>query len=178
MPEVIFGLGDHSACLRVFIGNQPELPKRLAGSGLHPLADNDMADLVTANSNHWRKVFNIYAKLCFEIFLDHTATTWQDYRERYLLRHGENHSLVFTPWSTSFSTNDAVNIICGKTYAQNLGLLEKAQRLHDGFFNTVHHNTFIAPYFDYRALSNTKVRWLINYLQTLPPITRHQKSGA
>ena len=166
MSDRLVGLGNCSASLRLFIGNRPALPDRLKRNAVTALQSDEMAALIAANSNHWRKIFNLYAKLSFALFANTQTPSWQHYRDQKLLQADSKQALLFSGWSMALTDAPVVNLICGKGYADTLGVLENAEDLGDGFFLPPVKRTLITPYFDYRALSNAKLAWLVNWLQT------------
>ncbi|MEJ2043116.1 MAG: hypothetical protein P8X74_06905 [Reinekea sp.] len=163
VPDTILGLGDTDARLRVFIGNQPYLPQGFKLRSLVPLAPGELDLLIEENSNHWRKIFNIYAKLCFALHPNQT-TSWQEYRKQHLLQAEHRHALIFSPWRKQQAQTDAITLICGKTYATNLGLLAHCDDLGDGFFIDSTERLLVTPYFDYRALSNQRLKRLTDLI--------------
>ncbi len=158
----LFGLGDDKAKLRLFIGNQPIFPVKEPFDGIHPLANGELNHYVEVNSNHWRKIFNVYAKLCHLLF--NSRTSWQEYRDHHLLQAKQNHALVFSPWQPN---TESIDLICGKTYAQASGLFDVCDEISEGFFQSTKQGILVTPYFDYRAMSNKKIEQLANILEPL-----------
>lgn len=56
---------------------------------------DEIADIADETSTHWRKIFNVYAKLLFELSPE-KFTCWQDLRDSLLLQAESNHCLLFS----------------------------------------------------------------------------------
>ena len=61
------GLGVQEAALQVYIANRPPLPEYEMLSKLQPMQPGDIARIAAETGNHWRKIFNVYAKLVFAL---------------------------------------------------------------------------------------------------------------
>lgn len=164
MADNITGLGDHNYRLAVCIGNRPDLPEYQQLTGLKGLKSGDISHIVDRTGNHWRKIFNIFAKLMFQLDGLQVAT-WQAYRDQQLLQKGCGHALIFSPIDYLTLSSDAICIVSGKSYAEQLGLLERAAPLGEGFYIDAARKIIITPYFDYRQLSNRKLDMLISIIQ-------------
>lgn len=128
-----------------------------------PLKPDEIAHIVEHTGNHWRKVFNIFAKLMFQ--LDKSSEpTWQAYRDRALLQQGSGHALVFSSFESLPLSDDSVVIIAGKSYAEELGVLESVSPIGEGFYIHPSAKVIVTPYFDYRQLSNRKLDMLISLI--------------
>lgn len=159
------GLGDPTAWLTIHIGNEPVCPRGLGFSPLRPLDRGELAAWLTSNSNHWRKIFNITAKLMFKLD-NHTQTSWQEYRDEKLLQPNSGCALVFGPPNNA-EERKQVQLITGKQYAESMGLLNLSTELQPGFFHQSGSNLIVTPYFDYRQLSNIKVDYLVSLIQEI-----------
>lgn len=104
------GLGDISdhdhLTICIYIANRPPLPFYQDISNVHAIQDGEIAEIGKLTGNHWRKIFNVYAKLIYEFIgkakhnlpnhpglsvyfeqINH-CSTWQEYRDTYLLKNG------------------------------------------------------------------------------------------
>ena len=166
------GIGDLNAPLKVYIANRPPLPEFAALTAMQPLVPGELAAVVTQTGNHWRKIFNIYAKLAFALQPMAGCTSWQQYRDRYLLQQGAGQALLFSPPPQDLFSGKvgAVHIIAGRTYAALLfeslpGSLPELQWLDKDF--AIGQQLIVCPYFDYRQLSNIKLERLVGLASPL-----------
>lgn len=174
------GIGDANAWLKVYMANKPDyLFKNEAmrtEQGIIALQNNEIYDCGQRCGNGWRKVFNVYAKLIFawnkqDLVSTHNADSWQAYRDHYLLQQNSNSALIFSP--PQIDSTRSIHIIMGRTYAKSLiasGDLAKVtdiEFINDEFAISHSSNIIICPYFDYRQLSNAKIIYLIDLLNTL-----------
>lgn len=157
-------MGDQHYRVAVCIGNRPAMPEYQTLNTLTALEHGDIAHIVEATGNHWRKIFNIFAKLMFQLD-KHTEPTWQDYRDRVLLQQGSGHALIFSSFELLPPSDENLVIVAGKSYAQALGIFESAKPLGDGFYIDTSANVIVTPYFDYRQLSNRKLDMLISLIK-------------
>ena len=178
----VAGLGDPFAQFNVYIGNRPNFSEYPSLDFVNPLTAGEINAIGQSCGNGWRKVFNVYAKLLFQLNanLPIFATnypSWQDYRDRELLQIGSNTALIFSPpYQVSSLTIHPLNcdqkanlhIICGKRYAQQLAaqghLSDNLIWLDGEFAVDQRNNLFVCPYFDYRQLSNIKIEHLIKLI--------------
>jgi len=168
----LIGLGDDQFNLAVYIANQPNLPEYQSLSRLTALTKGEIANIGQACGNGWRKVFNVYAKLLYALDKQYfsfstLAPTWQQYRDQYLLQVKSETALIFSPPDFSLLSNGAevktLHIICGRTYAKQLvnnGLDVQLIWLDEEFAIDVAKAVVVCPYFDYRQLSNHKIKRL------------------
>lgn len=158
------GLGSSRATVCFYIANRPPIDDYPQLDVLRPLASGELAHIVEHTSNHWRKVFNVYAKVLFDWYGPHTAGSWQEYRDQQLFQQQAQEALLFS--TPPIGTGQQLHIIAGKTYAQRLDLppltwldahfaIHKAQRL------------IVAPYPDYRQLSNARIAQLIQLMNEI-----------
>lgn len=162
----IQGLGDSSARLRVYIANRPVFSLPRVASGVVPLTAGDIATIGNACGNGWRKVFNVYAKLLYampEQWQFKHGDRWQAFRDTHLLQANSNTALIFDE-PKSFDEN-ALNIITGRTYAQQMHIAESLYWITPEFAINKRLNLVVCPYFDYRQLSNSKILYLIDLIQ-------------
>ncbi len=169
MNKVIIpkGLGNPNAALNVYIENIPPLEQYHQLNKLQAIMPGEIAQIAQLTGNHWRKIFNVFAKLCFELS-PNQHTTWQALREHELLQQHSKQCLYFSPYQASTSTdNHAINIIVGRTYAKNLDLATQCHWLNESFAVNTKQRLIICPYFDYRQLSNIKITQLVQLIKQL-----------
>jgi len=161
------GLGNSNAQLGVYIENIPNLPEYLQLDCCQPLKKHEIFSIVEQTGNHWRKIFNVYAKLIFELS-DPNYDTWQNFRDNELLQQHSNQKLIFTPPVLDAKPiKKQIHLVLGKTYASKLALSEKCQWLSAEFAINTEHRLIISPYFDYRQLSNIKISQLCRLIKQL-----------
>jgi len=168
----LIGFGDPAFTFAVYIANQPNLPEYQSLSELNCLPKGEVARIGQTCGNGWRKVFNVYAKLLFALDKKYfsfaaLAPTWQQFRDQYLLQAESRTALIFSPPDFSLLSNDTevkiLHIICGRTYAKQLvnnGLEVQLTWLDEEFAIDVTQSLIVCPYFDYRQLSNQKIKRL------------------
>ncbi|WP_206483770.1 hypothetical protein [Thalassotalea sp. G2M2-11] len=170
MQTNIIGLGDHQATIRVHIEHRPPLELYQKLTQLQPLQQGDIANIATQTGNHWRKIFNVYAKFIYQL-TQAEFDRWQDYRDQQLLQARSNTALIFTSPAEGVTklTNqhNTIDIIMGKTFASKLGLDNQCHWLSPEFAVNKSLGIIICPYFDYRQLSNLKITRLCQLVQTL-----------
>ncbi len=119
------GLGDASPLLVVCAPHRPPTLEPSQRKQLSPLSGDDLNQLVLAGGNHWRKIFNLYAKLLHG--LTPLAPDWQSCRDWRLLRSGSACALVFEQgWRPE---PGQLCLVMGQTYGRSLGWLTSDQVL-------------------------------------------------
>ncbi len=204
IPHIV-GLGDrfesHLSCsesgppncpqasLNVYIANRPPLPVYEALDTLHSMVAGEIFHIADQTGNHWRKIFNVYAKFVYALNWRNCRqdyTSWQEYRDDALLQEGSGTRLMFNAPhglsanhclneslldSSKSSENRNIHIIMGKGYAQSLGFspdsLKGLTKMSEDFSVMANANIIISPYFDYRQLSNLKIEQLVQWCRTL-----------
>lgn len=163
------GLGSTNSNINFYIANRPPIDDYPVMNELRGLATGELAHIVKHTSNHWRKVFNVYAKLLFDWYqlqqrID-LPSSWQEYRVLELFQPHSQEALLF---SEPALINDAncIHIIAGKTYAANLALPPLIW-LDAHFAVNKQHRVIVAPYPDYRQLSNVRIARLIEIIDTI-----------
>lgn len=170
----VIGFGDPNFTLAVYIGNQPMMPEYQSLGQLLPMQEGNIDLIGSVCGNGWRKVFNVYAKLLYELDTAHfgfatMAPTWQQYRDQYLLQVNSGTALLFTPpvlTQSNFPSvyNKTLHVICGRAYAKKLinegKLIVELLWLDEEFAIDTQQAVIICPYFDYRQLSNQKIQRL------------------
>ena len=165
-PTRTIGLGINNAQLSIYIENIPPLKQYLSLQTITALHSHDIYNIGQQTGNHWRKIFNVYAKLIFEIgFCQHD--TWQNFRDRQLLQDHSNESLIFSPPNFDKLNPAKIHIIMGRTYAKKLDIDTRCFWLSKDFAINEGKNLIISPYFDYRQLSNIKVIHLAKLIKKL-----------
>lgn len=157
------GFGDACALLKVFIGSRPPVDECARLQVLRPLTAWEVGKLGGQCGNHWRKIFNCYAKIAFTLDAQ-SFCRWQDYRDARLLQQGSAEQLRFDGY---LMHGRGISVVCGKAYAQSLRLPEDLSWLDQDFAISVKQRVIVCPYFDYRQLSNVKIQRLCKLIQTL-----------
>ncbi|GAA5130252.1 DUF6942 family protein [Thalassotalea piscium] len=161
----MIALGNSNATLKVYIENRPPLAPYLTLEHCLPLRKDDISTIGKETGNHWRKIFNVYAKLIYELAPQHFAT-WQQLRDLSLLQKESNQCLVFSAPKFKAPTKE-ISIIMGKTYATTLGIAQKCQWLSPVFAINSSLNIIVCPYFDYRQLTNERITQLTTLIKKL-----------
>jgi hypothetical protein len=168
------GLGNSSAKIHVYIENRPPLEQYLHLRHIKALTKGEIHQIGEHTGNHWRKIFNVYAKLIFELspleLIDKKFPTWQLFREDELLQENSEQCLLFSPYcqdKVTLRNVETINIIMGKTYAKKLGLSQQCHWLSEDFAINKDKKIIICPYFDYRQLSNIKIKQLAQLIKQL-----------
>ncbi|GLX79589.1 hypothetical protein tinsulaeT_29290 [Thalassotalea insulae] len=161
-------LGDSAANIRVFIANRPPLTPYQQLCHFRPIQHGEIKNIAEQTGNHWRKIFNVYAKFIFELKTP-AFNSWQHYRDRQLLTKDSNTALIFSKpkLTTTNMKEPVINIVLGKTYATELGLAEQCQWISPDFAINHSLGLIISPYFDYRQLSNIKITQLCQLVKQL-----------
>ncbi len=158
----MIGLGDRRYGVAFCLTNRPMIDHYPQLDHLQPLAAGELSHIVSNTSNHWRKVFNVYAKFLYQLCAKRRSSfaDWQSYRDQQLLQSNSGEALLFSPPPTA-DGGGVIHIIAGKTYAAQLGI----KRLHwlDQYF-ALHETAplIVSPYLDYRQLSNKRIDRLVD----------------
>ena len=180
--------------IKVYLANRPPLPEYQEIIRIDDLSLGEIKRIGTETGNHWRKIFNVYAKLMYclaektndEALLSYAS--WQQYRDRVLLQLGSGTELQCSPTAViklqqlEESDSPVIHIVMGKTFAADFLAETLAQAANDGLTknsdNSFHWldndfaihrvlNIIICPYFDYRQLSNRKIEILVELIISL-----------
>lgn len=166
--------------IRVFIANRPPLPVYESLNQLEPMIAGEISVIGQETGNHWRKIFNVYAKFLHGLLVSRDAlpreiSSWQQFRDHHLLQDGSKTALLFS--CPVFNGLDQplhkanINIIMGKNYAAQLGFerVEGSELivLDRDFAICPRRNLIVCPYFDYRQLSNIKIIRLIDLINKM-----------
>lgn len=162
------GLGAKNAKIHFYIANRPPFEEYSLLQCLQALKPGELDYIVAHSSNHWRKVFNVYAKLLHAWYsslgLKDLPETWQEYRDTTLFQSHSDEALLFSPPRLS-EVPAVFHIVAGKTYASRLNLPE-LQWHNRHFASHAHSKLIVAPYPDYRQLSNARIEELIELMQS------------
>jgi hypothetical protein len=160
----LIGLGDAQAKLTVCIGNRPDVDFCHSMATVQPMIRGQLTSIVTKTGNHWRKIFNIYAKLIHQ--LENTPfSTWQDYRDEKLLTKNCGHALLFSDVISCREKTSGTIIVSGKTYAEAQGVMDDCMQIDESFYLNTTQKIIVTPYFDYRQLSNLKIEKLVELVR-------------
>lgn len=169
MIEKPIGLGSHKSAINFYIANRPPIDDYPIMNQLRGLAAGELTHIVNHTSNHWRKAFNVYAKLLFDWYVlqnrKDLPDSWQAYRDLELFQPQSHEALLFSPLQPDKQRN-AIHIIAGKTYASRLNLPPLIW-LDAYFAINQEYRIIVAPYPDYRQLSNERIARLIELMQSL-----------
>lgn len=164
-PQNPSGYGDPAFEFAVYIGNTPSVYEHSGYSDLQPMKPGDIASIVQQTGNHWRKIFNLYAKLMHQLEPGFESE-WQQYREGRLLQRGSKQALLFSqPQLGKPST--AIHLVTGKSHAEHLGLLTRCDAINEHFYVNCTAKLIVSPYFDYRQLSNRKLETLVEIVRSI-----------
>ena len=170
-PEIHpIGFGAENSAIKIYIANRPSFDDYPFLTNLRGIAPGEISHIVKNTSNHWRKVFNVYAKFLFDFYTQHDArkinlaASWQEYRDLLLFQANSHETLLFN--RPAFDNKKAIHIIAGKTYAAALDLPPLIW-LDNYFAVNKSHRLIVSPYPDYRQLSNARIAQLIEIIKTL-----------
>lgn len=94
----LVGLGGAAFDIAICIANRPQLDDYPRLDTLQALQNGEIAHIASHTSNHWRKVFNVFAKFIFELRgSELECDTWQEYRDVALLQSDSREALLFSP---------------------------------------------------------------------------------
>ncbi len=144
MPDADY-LGAARPTLILYLPHRPNGLERLQQ---YP----DAAELIAANSNHWRKIVNLLAKVACPI-----TQEWRHYRDTSLF---QENALSFAP---ALANGECWHWIGGKdNLLRFTGLQHRARLLGGapGVSVDAERRLLLTPYPDYRQLSNAVVAQL------------------
>ena len=158
------GFGSPQANLIIYCNNTPTT-SLLINNQIIPICYPDIEKINTDNGNGWRKIFNVYAKLLFEIN-PLKFKSWQDLRNDFLLQSHCNHQLVLNPDSIPSLNNNTLQILMGKTFALTHYNETQIDWIEPHIAKVKDENVFITPYFDYRQFNNEKIKNFAKIVKT------------
>ncbi len=181
MTNVGFGSIGDQACIYVYIANRPPMDQYKHLSTVTALPPGEVFNIAQHTGNHWRKIFNVYAKFLYGLLLTAPSSfkvidtefisRWQQYRDAILLQSSSDCALLFSKPNFVQAHESSVHIIMGKTYAAQLGWDRESNKelilLDNDFAVCPSKKMIICPYFDYRQLSNVKIEKLIKLVHDL-----------
>ncbi|MFP8965601.1 DUF6942 family protein [Pokkaliibacter sp. CJK22405] len=140
MPPIT-RLGSTSPRISLYL---PHIPASIEEYHTHPTAEQ----LIATNSNHWRKIITIAAKLACP------NEEWRQFRDLQLFR---DIALIFTP---ELETHSGWHWLGGKDNQQRFGLdttgLKPVAGAKDVWID-IRRKLLLTPYPDYRQLSNATI---------------------
>jgi len=158
------GLGSSDAAIKVYVANRPPLDEYLHLDEVRAMREGEIKQIADLTGNHWRKIFNVYAKFVWALKMDALTKSgyqsWQQYRDEHLLQSGSGKELLFTAPVFNQTSGDVLHIIMGKGYAAALNLPPLIW-LNELFAINVDQRIIVCPYFDYRQLSNVRIEFLV-----------------
>jgi hypothetical protein len=136
----LIGLGKASAQLNFYIENIPPLKEYQSLEICRPMQIGEIKTIAELTGNHWRKIFNVYAKIIFELSSP-PYNSWQEFRDNALMQAHSNENLLFNlpaqailqNLSTKNTFNNNISIIMGKSFATKLGLSQRCHWLSTEF---------------------------------------------
>lgn len=159
------GLGAEAPRLRIFIANKPPIEPYASATACTPVVEGELAHLVSQCSNHWRKVFNVLAKLQFALaqrqagWSQDKHSRWQSLRDSELLQKPGQLQLWF---GAVHAPGDAIDLVCGKQFAGAQAL--PLQWLCAHFARSPDRRLLVSPYPDYRQLTNERIERLADMI--------------
>ena len=162
------GFGSPESPIKIYIANRPPIDNYPTMQELRGMLPGEIDHIVRHTSNHWRKVFNVYAKFLFDWQAqtsNNVLTRWQDYREQAMFQDNSVASLLFTPPQFDDATA-RFHIVAGKTYAASLNLPPLVW-IDQYFALNREHQLIVSPYPDYRQLSNVRIMTLITLMKSV-----------
>jgi hypothetical protein len=170
----VIGLGDQNASFRVHVENRPKMPQYQQLFDCEAVQAGDIDLIYQHCGNGWRKLFNVYAKLLCaldpKLFTFPTqAASWQLYRDQFLLQQASDTALLFDMPQLNPAGN-IIHLIAGRTHAKQLierGLACQLHWLNEEFAIDPINKVLVTPYFDYRQLSNEKIKFTAGLLHSL-----------
>ncbi len=162
----MIGLGNQDAPIQLYIENIPPLERYTTLDKVILLENGEVAEIARLTGNHWRKIFNVLAKLVFELESS-THGTWQLLRDNALLQAHSNYCLRFDTPDLEQIDTDKLHIVLGKTYATKLGIADRCYWLTPQMAINEAKRLIVCPYFDYRQLSNIKITQLVQLIKSL-----------
>jgi len=169
MTSHFVGFGAQNASIKIYIANRPQLDDYPRLKELRGLTTGEIAHISNNTSNHWRKIFNVYAKFLFDWHTQkgskNLPRTWQEYRELELFQAHSQEALLFSEPDFE-SGKQAFHLIAGKTYAATLNLPPLIW-LDSYFAINESYKLIVTPYADYRQLSNERIARLIEVMKDL-----------
>lgn len=163
--------------IKVFMANRPPLKEYENQNELSAMKVGEIHRIAVETGNHWRKIFNVYAKFMYSLAININDTailkhkTWQLYRDEMLLQAGSHTQLHFGALalgqSLAIADPGCIRIVMGKTFAEPLLVNNKLTWLDKDFAINETLAIIVCPYFDYRQLSNVKIDILVDLVSVM-----------
>ncbi len=113
MNEVGLGTSCLQACIRVYIANRPPMEPYEHLENVKALTQGEIQQIAQQTGNHWRKIFNVYAKFLYSLYSSqqalavklHDTQRWQGccyFRPRYLRKMNRIFILL---WASNMRRN-------------------------------------------------------------------------
>lgn len=163
--------------IKVFMANRPPLPEYRDVRQVSALNGGEIRRVASETGNHWRKIFNVYAKFIYSLAMAKNEQsilsykTWQEYRDEKLLQQGSNTQLYFDHegMTNLLSQEDigSVRIVMGKIFAEESLKNIRLIWLDSYFAINKELGIIVCPYFDYRQLSNERIEVLVRHVISL-----------
>ena len=158
--------------IKVFMANRPPLKEYDNQNILSSMQAGEIHRIAEETGNHWRKIFNVYAKFMYSLAINTNDMdilkykTWQRYRDKMLLQAGSQTQLHFNyaDLDVFLALEDPVciRIVMGKIFADSLFVKDSLTWLDKDFAINEKLGVIVCPYFDYRQLSNVKIDRLVS----------------
>ena len=148
--------------LIIYLPNCPPCDPYQNVSRIAELPAGEWSRIVEETGNHWRKIFNLSAKLGFGLE-PMGYDSWQQWRDHRLFVSGCPVVLDFE--MPAFDDSHTSHYISGFGHAEALGYGGVGEWSRCGTFRVDHaRRLIIGPYLDYRQLSNAKLEQLLSLL--------------
>lgn len=159
------------------MANRPPLKEYTNINDVSALSAGEIHRIASETGNHWRKVFNVYAKFIFSLATANNDSavlnykTWQQYRDEKLLQNDSRTQLYFDSdeLSALLSVVDphSIRIVMGKAFAESVLKNITLTWLDSCFAINKELSIIVCPYFDYRQLSNERIEILVKHVIAL-----------
>jgi hypothetical protein len=163
--------------IKVYTANRPPLKEYENLDRMSLVEKGEIHRIALETGNHWRKVFNVYAKFMYSFAAKNNDAsvlqykTWQLYRDGMLLQASSNTQLHFNypglRQALSITDPESIRIVMGKAFAESLLANVELTWLDKDFAINKTLAVIVCPYFDYRQLSNAKIETLIGLVLSL-----------
>ena len=163
----MIGWGVEEFELAFYVANRPGFGAYPNQSTFYPLQPGELEFIVAHTNNHWRKLFNVFAKVMQE-FDSERVPVWQDYRDQYLLGPNGREALLFSKPEWDNLESQAFHIVAGKTYAKTIEDIGPLTWIDNEFAVNRSKRVIVSPYLDYRQLSNLKIQRLVEIIRHWP----------
>lgn len=155
------GLGAKNFRLGILIDKRPAFAGYQNLVGIQSLTKGELEAVVTATGNHWRKIFNISAKIGYGLWPGEYQN-WQQYRDERLLQADSELAILFSPPQPV--ADDQWLVVTGKQYRMDLFPGTPFIPVPGGFSQHPALPVVQTPYFDYRQLPNVQLEALLQWL--------------